>query len=342
VNPGLSLGEGNTPLIGLKNVGKRARLPSLYAKNETANPTLSFKDRGTTVAIQKAISLGIDRIGTVSTGNMAISTAAYGARAAVKTYVLIKHGAHREILHSTGVFNPVMIDVQGDYGELYRRSISLGREKGIYFTNSVDPFRIEGYKATAFEIFFQLQNNLPDFIFVPVSSGGHLIGLIKACDELKQQGFIHKYPHFVGVQAEGCSPIARAFQAKKPNVERIDRAETIAKAISNPDPPGGNLLLRMIGQAGGTIMSAPEDIILEAQTILSEQEGIFVQPASATTLVALLELVEKGEIDSDAKIVLILTGSGIKALGQISHKDHQIFHANLPDLPGILESDRTG
>jgi threonine synthase len=342
VNRDLSLGEGNTPLIQLKNLGQRFRLPSLYAKNETANPTLSFKDRGTAIAIQKAVSLGIDRIGTVSTGNMAISTAAYGARAGIKTYVLIKRGAHKEILHSTGVFNPVMIDVEGDYGELYRRSISLGRENEIYFTNSVDPFRIEGYKVSAFEIFLQMGKNLPDFIFVPVSSGGHLIGLIKACDELMQQGFIQKYPHFVGVQAEGCSPIARSFQTNKPSVERIDKAETIAKAISNPDPPGGNLLLRLIRQIGGTIMSAPEDKILEAQTMLSGLEGIFVQPASATILVALLELAEKGEIDSDAKIVLILTGSGMKAMGKISLKNRQMYHANIPDLPGILESFPSG
>ena len=338
VNRDLSLGEGNTPLIRLKNIEKKFRLPSLYAKNEIVNPTLSFKDRGTTIATQKAKSLGIEKIGTVSTGNMAISTAAYGARAGLQTYVLIKDGAHREILNSTGIYNPVMINVKGDYGELYRRSISLGKENNIYFTNSVDPFRIEGYKVTAFEIFFQLNQRTPDFIFAPVSSGGHLIGLMKAFDELKQQGFIEKYPHFVGVQAEGCSPIARSFKAKKPSVERIDRAETIAKAISNPDPPGGNLLLQMIKHTGGTVMSAPEDKILDAQKLLSEHEGIFVQPASATTLVSLLELAEKQKIDSEAKIVLILTGSGMKALGKISLMDSQILYANLVDLSSILKS----
>jgi threonine synthase len=252
--------------------------------------------------------------------------------------VLIKDGVHPEILNSTGIYNPVMINVKGDYGELYRRSISLGRENNIYFTNSVDPFRIEGYKVTAFEIFFQLNQRAPDFIFVPVSSGGHLIGLMKAFDELKQQGFIQKYPHFVGVQAEGCSPITEAFQQKKPYVERIERAETIAKAISNPAPPGGNLLLRMIRQADGTIMSAPEDKIRDAQRILAEREGIFVQPASATALVGLLELAEREKIDSGAKIILILTGSEMKALGKISLKDSQMVHANLADLPKILKS----
>lgn len=338
VNHDLSLGEGNTPLIRLKNFEKNFRLPALYAKNETINPTLSFKDRGTALAIQKAISLGIERIGTVSTGNMAISTAAYGARAGIKTFVLVKDGAHREILNSTGIYNPVMINVKGDYGELFRRSFSLGKKNNIYFTNSVDPFRIEGYKVTAFEIFFQLDQRVPDFIFVPVSSGGHLIGIIKAFHELKQHGFIKKYPHFVGVQAEGCSPIARTFQAKKLSVERIKKAETIAKAISNPDPPGGNILLRMIRRAGGTIMSAPEDKILEAQRKLAELEGIFIQPASATILVGFLELAEKGKIGPKSRIVLILTGSGMKASGKTKQSDSPVLQASLSDLPGIINS----
>ena len=339
VNHDLSLGEGNTPLLRLKNVEKKFRLPSLYAKNETVNPTLSFKDRGTALATQKAMALGIERIGTVSTGNMAISTAAYGARAGLKTYVLIKDGAHREILNSTGIYNPVMINVKGDYGELFRMSISLGQENNIYFTNSVDPFRIEGYKVTAFEIFFQLNQKAPDFIFVPVSSGGHLIGLMKAFHELKQHGFIEKSPHFVGVQAEGCSPIARAFQEKKPEVERIERAETIAKAISNPAPPGGNLLLRMIRQAGGTIMSAPEDKIIEAQRVLAEIEGIFIQPASATTLVGLLELAEKEKIDSGVKIVTIFTGSGMKTSGKTVHSGKLVLQSSLTDLTRVIRSE---
>jgi len=341
VNQNLSLGEGNTPLIRLKNVEKKFLLSSLYAKNETVNPTLSFKDRGTAIAVQKGVSLGIKRIGTVSTGNMAISTAAYGARAGLKTFVLIKDGAHREILNLTGIYNPVMINVTGDYGELYRRSISLGRENDIYFTNSMDPFRIEGYKVTAFEIFFQLNQKAPDYIFVPVSSGGHMIGLMKAFDELKQQGFIEKYPHFVGVQAEGCSPITKAFREKMPKVERIERAETVAKAISNPAPPGGNLLLRLIRRAKGTIINAPEDKIIEVQRILAEIEGIFVQPASATALVGLLELTKNGSINSGAKIVLILTGSGMKASGITGQSDKHVLQSSIADLTTVIKLNKS-
>jgi threonine synthase len=165
-----------------------------------------------------------------------------------------------------------------------------------------------------------------------------LIGIIKAFDELLQQGFIRKVPHFVGVQAEGCSPIARAFQDNKSRVERIKKAETIAKAIANPDPPGGNHVLRMIKRTGGTMLSAPDEKILEAQRILSAYEGIFVQPASATVLAGLLEFTERQTINSKAKVVLILTGSGMKALGNISLQDAQVKRANIPDLPSILKS----
>ncbi len=338
INHDLSLGEGNTPMVRLKRLERNFHLPLLFAKNETINPTFSFKDRGTVVAIQKAISLGIKKIGTVSTGNMAASTAAYGARAGLKTVILVKQGSQIEILTSTSVHNPLLINVEGDYGKLFRESLSLGKENNIYFANSVDPFRIEGYKVTAFETFFQLDQRVPDFIFVPVSSGGHLIGIIKAFDELKQHGFIKKYPHFVGVQAEGCSPMARAFQAKKPNVERIEKAETIAKAISNPDPPGGNILLRMIRRTGGTIMSAPEEKILEAQRILAELEGIFVQPASATILTGLLEFAEKRPLDPKSRIVMILTGTGLKSSKTAALASMRVQQTSLADLPSIIKS----
>ena len=338
VNIDLSLGEGNTPLIRLRNVEKKSKLPPIFAKNETVNPTHSFKDRGTAVAIQKARSFGFKRIGTVSTGNMAASTAAYGSRAGLKTFVLVKEETASEKLIAAGIYNPVLIKVQGDYGELFRTSILLGKENNIHFMNSVDPFRIEGYKATGFEIFLQFNQVIPDFILTPASSGGHLIGIMRAFRDLKQHGFIKKYPNFVGVQAEGCSPIASAFKRKKVNVQRIRKAKTIAQAISNPDPPAGNLLLRMIRNMGGTILSVPDEKILEAQRVLAEFEGLFVQPASATTLAGLLAFKEQKNLKNDSTVVLILTGSGLKASSTLSLSNMNILHSSLFDLPKIIKS----
>lgn len=338
IDTDLTLGEGNTPLICLRNIEKKYKLPSIFAKNETVNPTHSFKDRGTVVAVQKAKSLGFQRIGTVSTGNMAASTAAYGAKAELKTFVLVKEDTTSEKLIATGIYNPVLIKVRGDYGDLFRKSFRLGKENNIYFMNSVDPFRIEGYKATGLEIFLQFNQVIPDFIFVPVSSGGHLIGIIRAFQDLKQYGFSQKSPHFVGIQAEGCSPIASAFRKKKGKVKRIANAETIAHAISNPDPPAGNLLLRMIGERGGEILSVPDEKILEAQRLLAELEGFFVQPASATTLAGLLAFKEQQKLKKDSSVVLILTGSGIKASGTLSLSNIFIQYSSLPDLSKIIKS----
>jgi threonine synthase len=339
VNRNLSLNEGNTPLIRLQSIEKRFDLPPLFAKNETINPTHSFKDRGTAVAVQKTVSLGIKRIGTVSTGNMAASTAAYGARAGLETFVLVKEDTPEEKLISAAIHHPLLVRVEGDYGALFRKSLSLAPEVDIYFANSVDPFRIEGYKVTGFEIFFQLNRHSPDFLIVPVSAGGHMVGLIRAYQDLKEQGFIQKYPYFVGVQAEGCSPIAKSFTRGDEKVKRIKKAKTIAHAISNPDPPAGNLLLRMIREAGGEILSVPDEKILEAQRALAELEGLFVQPASATTLAGLLELTKQPEkIKSGSKIVIILTGSGLKASQSVSLSAPRVSLSSLSDLPCLLKS----
>jgi threonine synthase len=338
INQNLSLGEGNTPLLNLNRIQKKLNLSFVLAKNETTNPTHSFKDRGSAVAIQKAVSRGIERIGTVSTGNMAASTAAYGARAGLKTYLLLKEDTSPDKLLSPAFFNPTMVKVQGDYGQLFRQSYALGQKLKIYFMNSVDPFRIEGYKVTGFEIFFQLKRQAPQYIFVPLSSGGHLIGLMRAFLDLKQEGYIQKLPTFVGVQADGCSPLAQAFAQRKSKFKRISKAETIAHAISNPDPPGGNLVLKMIRDNKGIIMDVSDREILASQKMLAEEEGLFCQPASATTLAALLKLSRKLKFKSQARIVLIITGSGLKSIQALKSLRLNIHQASLSSLEEMMIS----
>ena len=149
----------------MRKIGRKLGLPPLWAKVEGLNPSFSFKDRGTAVAIQKAVSLGVKKIGTVSTGNMAASTAAYGARAGLETFVLLKEGTSVSSLLSARIYGPRLIAVKGDYGELLRMSFSLGQKTGIYFMNSIKPFTGEGYKLTGFEVFAQLENQAPGFVF---------------------------------------------------------------------------------------------------------------------------------------------------------------------------------
>lgn len=309
----LSLGEGDTPLVPLGRLAASLGLPSLYAKNEGQNPTGSFKDRGTALAIQKAVALGFRKIGTVSTGNMAASTAAYGARAGIGTYVLLKEGTSRTSVQNAGVFGPTLVTVRGDYGRLFHDSLRIGRKLGICFLNSIDPFRIEGYKVTGLEIFLELGRLVPDAIFVPLSSGGHLLGLMRAFEDLGRAGLTSGFPTFVGVQAEGCAPLVKAYETGRPAYERLTEARTMAHAISNPAPPAGNTVLKMIRDHAGILVSVSDAEMLAAQRSLASSEGLFCQPESAVTLAGLIKLRDGGAPAVRGRAVLVLTGSGLKA-----------------------------
>jgi threonine synthase len=334
----LSLGEGDTPLLPLERIRRKHHLPPIYAKNETINPTQSFKDRGTAVAVQKTVSLGIRTIGTVSTGNMAGSTAAYGAKAGLKTVVLLKSDMPADKIRAAGIYGPVLLKVRGDYGELFSRSLDIGRKQGIYFMNSIDPLRIEGYKLVGYEIFHQLGGRVPRYLFVPASSGGHLIGLMRAFLDLKEERLTSALPVLVGVQAKGCSPIAKAFAEGKDRCSRFPRAETVAHSISNPAPPGGNLALKLIRENRGLVMAVTDSEILTAQRELAELEGIFADPASATVLAALTRLAKRQRLSLRDESVLVITGSGLKSTETTKLQNIQVHRTSVSRLEKTLNT----
>jgi threonine synthase len=337
IDPGLSLGEGLTPLVRLERTASAMGLSSVYAKNEAQNPTGSFKDRGTAVAVQKAVSLGFKRIGTVSTGNMAASTAAYGARAGLETVVLLKEGTAMTSLKTAGIHNPRLVAVEGDYGSLFRASLDIGKRLGISFMNSIDPYRLEGYKLTAFEIYLQMGRRSPRFLFVPLSSGGHLLGLMRAFEDLEREKLIAAYPTFVGVQAQGCAPLATAFAGGLDGYERPAEVRTIAHAISNPTPPAGNAVLRLIRDRKGILLAVTDEEMLDAQRELAAAEGLFCQPESATTLAALKKLVAAGRIvEKSGDAVLVLTGSGLKTPHLLESVPVEVHRIPLSGLESCL------
>jgi len=329
VSPELSLAEGQTPLLPLNKLDKNNLL---YGKLEISNPTLSFKDRGSVIVTHKALELGLKRVGTVSTGNMASSTVAYAARAGLEAILLFKKGSSAGAINYSAAFNPLIIEIEGDYGQLFYQSYELGDKYGIYFANSVDPLRIEGYKLTSFEICCQL-GQAPEFVYVPVSSGGHLIGLYKGFMEFKQAGLIKALPIFIGVQAKACPPIVKAFEEDKEKVNTIEPRETIAHSISNPSPPAGNLILKLIRKNQGFLTSVSDQEMLEAQKLLAATEGIFVQPESAASLAAYLKLKDRFTGTS----VLILTGHGLKASEQLSRDQKRHYQVTLNELPDIFK-----
>lgn len=334
-SPDPGLGEGSTPLIPLARLGRETGLTSLFAKDETRNPTGSFKDRGTAVAVRKAVALGFRRIGTVSTGNMAASTAAYGARIGLRTIVLLKEDSSPAALRGAGIFGPLLISVAGDYGRLFHDSLAIGRELGVYFMNSVDPYRIEGYKVAGFEIFEALRGLVPKFVILPVSAGGHFLGWVRAFEDLRAAGLADRVPTFVGVQAEGCAPLARAFSLGRERYERLSRGETLAHAISNPAPPAGNAVLRKVAEHGGILLAVSDQDMLAAQARLAAEEGLFVQPESATTLAACLRLAREGRIRRDDAVVLVPTGGGLKALEVLEPRPLEVHRLA---LDGLAES----
>lgn len=337
IDPALSLGEGTTPFIRLGRTGRSLGFADIYAKNEAQNPTSSFKDRGSAVAVQKAVSLGTKRIGTVSTGNMAASTAAYGARAGLETFVLLKEGTSGASLQTAGIFSPRLVAVKGDYGALFNASLAIGKRLGITFMNSIDPYRMEGYKLTAFEIFLQLGRRAPRAVIVPLSSGGHLLGLMRGFADLEREGFIRNYPQIVGVQAEGCAPLVRAFDRGLSKYEPTTLSPTIAHAIANPTPPAGNAVLRMIRQRDGLLLAVSDGEMLEAQRELAANEGLFCQPESATTLAAVKKLAAAGRIKGgEGGIVLVLTGSGLKTLHLLVSEPVEVHRFSVDGLEAGL------
>ncbi|AIU69056.1 threonine synthase [Thermococcus eurythermalis] len=299
-----SLGEGDTPLVKSR-LGEELGI-KLYLKNETVNPTWSFKDRGTFLAMSYALKAGYRTVGTVSTGNMAASVSAYASRFGLKAKILVSESASEEKLKAVGAYGGDVIRVHGDYGRLYFESLKLGEKLGVYFINSDNPFRIEGYKGIAFEIAEEVS---PDYVLIPTSSGGLFRGVAKGFIELYESGLIDNLPKLIAVQAEGCSPICRAFHEGEEKVERFENPKTIAKAIANPYPPSGNAVLKLLREFGWECVAVSDEGIRKAQERLA-REGLFVQPASATGIAAL----EKLDLPEGAKVVSILTGSGLRTL----------------------------
>lgn len=335
VSEDMSLGEGGTPLIRSSVVGGQWGLDCLYFKDETQNPTWSFKDRGTFCGIQHAISRGYERIGTVSTGNMAASVAAYGARAGLPTFILVSAGIPAEKIRPIAVYGPHLIRVEGDYHELYDESLRAGERFGIYFINSDAPFRVEGSKTIAFEICEQMGFQAPDYVILPVSSGGNFRGILKGFEEFKSAGLIHDIPKLIAVQAEGCAPIAEAFEERREVVERVRNPKTIARAIENPYPPSGNQVLRKLRGNGGLALAVSDKEILASQRILA-QEGIFGQPAACAPLAAVKRLIDNGYLKPEDRVVLIITGAGLKVPSALDHLDTPVISTSIGGLTDAI------
>jgi threonine synthase len=310
----VSLNEGGTKLHSCRRLANLLGVKHLYVKNEGENPTGSFKDRGMTVGITKAVELNMKTVICASTGNTSASLAAYAAKAGLQCIVLIPSGkiAYGKLAQAM-VYGAKVVQVQGNFDQALKMVLELSeKQREVYLLNSINPYRLEGQKSLAYEICDQLNREPPDRVVVPVGNAGNISAIWKGFTEFHKLGLINKLPKMTGIQAEGAAPIARAIKNGKDEIIPIDKPETIATAIRIGDPISWKKAIRAIRESGGTTETVTDKEILEAQKMLARSEGLFVEPASASSIAGLKKLFEAGKIDKDEVLICVATGHGLK------------------------------
>ncbi|MFB6155971.1 MAG: threonine synthase [Haloferacaceae archaeon] len=311
---GVGSAAGGTPLVRARRLDDVAGV-RVHVKDEGRNPTGSFKDRGSALGVEYARLTGVERVGTVSHGNMAMSVAAHAASAGMDCVVLVPADISAERLRNIAQYDPTVVRVDGDYGRLYERSLELGREHGVQFVNSDAPLRVEGQKTTAVEVCEAFAPEGPDALVLPVSAGGHASGAWKAVRELREAGALDRVPRLYFVQTAAVGPIAEADARGDDEVTPVEDAETVAYSIANADPPSGNRALAAARDTGGAVVAVDDEEILEAKRELASRAGLSVESASATTLAGARRLADEDELRAAEDVVLVATGSGFKESG---------------------------
>jgi len=310
----VSLNEGGTGLHSCQRLINLLGVKYLYVKNEGENPTGSFKDRGMTVGITKAVELNMKTVICASTGNTSASLAAYAAKAGLQCIVLIPSGkiAYGKLAQAM-VYGAKVVQIRGNFDQALEMVLELSeKHREVYLLNSINPYRLEGQKSLAYEICDQLNRDPPDRVVLPVGNAGNISAIWKGFTEFHKLGLIDKLPKMTGIQAEGAAPIARAVKNGKDEIVPIDRPETIATAIRIGAPISWKKAIRAIKESRGTAETVTDEEILEAQKMLARSEGLFVEPASASSIAGLKKLFEAGKIDKDEVVVCVTTGHGLK------------------------------
>jgi threonine synthase len=316
----VSLGEGWTPLLQATRLGERLGLSKLYIKDESQNPTQSFKARGMAVAVSMAKELGAKKLAVPSAGNAAGALAAYAARAGLECFIFMPRDTPRANVvecEQTGAHVTLMAGLITDCGaELARRKDAEG-----WFDVSTlkEPYRIEGKKTLGYELAEQFDWSLPDVIIYPTGGGTGLIGMWKAFEELERMGWIGpKRPRMVTVQAANCAPIVRAFAEGKRFAVEFPNAATVASGLRVPRAIGDFLILDVLRKSGGTAVAVTDDELIAATREIGAAEGLFCAPEGAACLPALRRLIGAGRVNSDERVVLFNTGAGVKYLETFS------------------------
>ena len=317
----VSLGAGFTPLVRADRLAAELGLRELWIKNDTLNPTGSFKDRVVSVALTKAQELGFKVAACASTGNLANSVAAHAAHAGMESVVFIPANLEAGKVVTTAVFGGRLVAVDGNYDDVNRLCAELAGEHPSWaFVNvNVRTYYAEGSKTLAFETAEQLGWEAPDHVVVPVASGSQLTKVAKGFKELWSVGLLDEEPHVrvSGAQATGCSPVATAFAAGRDVVKPV-KPDTIAKSLAIGNPADGPYAIDAVRSSGGGFGSVTDDEVIEGIRLLARTEGIFAETAGGVTIASLVQLVNSGVVRSDERVVALVTGNGLKTIEAVA------------------------
>jgi threonine synthase len=312
----VSINSGFTPLQKSTNLSKDLQLKSLYIKNDSVNPTFSFKDRPAGVAVSRAKEINLQAVGCASTGNLASATAAHAAVARLPCYIFAPADLEHVKISQALSYGAEFVAVDGTYDDANRVASVIGDSKGIGIVNiNMRPYYVEGSKTLAYEVAEQLNWQIPDYLIIPVGSGAMLNAICKGFEELQEIGLVNDVSNLkiIAAQPHGCSPIVDAFKSNSNEIFPVEKPNTIAKSLAIGDPGDGIYVLKRLKQYHGIAESVTNQEIIDGIIKLSKSEGIFTEPAGGVSVAVLQKLVENGKIDRDANIVCYVTGNGLKS-----------------------------
>jgi len=312
----VSINAGMTPLVKAEKLGEKIGLNNLYIKNDSVNPTFSFKDRPAGIAVSKAKEFGLTSVGCASTGNLASATAAHAAKANLPCYIFAPSDIEHAKITQSLSYGAEYISVDGTYDDANRIAAQVGDSKGIGIVNiNMRSYYVEGSKTLAYEVAEQLDWKVPDQLVVPTGSGAMLNAICKGFEELETVSLVNgtSSMHMNCAQPHGCAPIVDAFKNNSSDVIPVENPDTVAKSLAIGDPGDGRYVLKRLKQFNGIAEESNNKEILDAILLLAKTEGIFTEPAGGVSVAVLKKMVEQGQIDKNEITVCYVTGNGLKA-----------------------------
>lgn len=316
----VDMGTGYTPLVRADRLAEELGLREVWVKNDTSNPTNSFKDRVVSVALSKALEFGYKTVACASTGNLANSVAAHAAHAGLRSYVFIPSDLEQGKVVTTAVYGGNLVAVEGNYDDVNRLCAELaGNHRWAFVNVNVRPYYAEGSKTLAFETAEQLGWQVPDHVVVPIASGSLLTKIHKGFGELHRVGLLDDEPRVrvSGAQAQGCSPVATAFLEGSDTIKPV-KPDTIAKSLAIGNPADGYYALDTVRSTDGSCAAVTDEEVVEGMRLLARTEGIFAETAGGVTIASLKRLAEQGVVRPEERVVAYVTGHGLKTLEAVA------------------------